>query len=108
MAVVMDLYSRKVIGVAVADHMQTELCVTALTQGLVVRQPAAGWVYHNDQGSQYTGKQYQALLSQHQGRCSMSRKGNCWDNAVVESFFHFAACCGGKLQEVILPPATMF
>ena len=87
-AVILDLYSRKVIGVAVANHMRTELCETALTQALVLRQPAAGWLHHSDRGSQYTSTQYQALLAQHQGRCSMSRKGNCWDNAVVESFFH--------------------
>lgn len=87
LAVVIDLFSRKVIGWAVEDHMETSLCLTALRRALAVRQPGPGLLHHSDRGSQYTSHAYQDALQDAQVVPSMSRKGNCWDNAVAESFF---------------------
>lgn len=87
LAVVMDLYSRKIIGFSVATHMKTELVEQALSQALAVRQPEPGWIHHSDRGSQYCSRAYQDRLCAAGARVSMSRRGNCWDNAVVESFF---------------------
>jgi len=87
LAVILDLYSRKVVGWAVADHMRTELCLEALEQALVRRQPGAGWMHHSDRGSQYASAAYRKRLHRAEACVSMSRKGNCWDNAAVESFF---------------------
>jgi putative transposase len=88
LAVVLDLYSRAVVGWSMADHMRAELVNHALGMALRQRQPAAGLLMHTDRGSQYGAESYQQLLRQHQVQASMSRKGNCWDNAVAESFFH--------------------
>jgi transposase InsO family protein len=88
LAVVLDLYSRAVVGWAMADHMRTELVHNALSMAIDQRQPAVGLLMHTDRGSQYGAESYRQLLSQHGIRPSMSRKGNCWDNAVAESFFH--------------------
>jgi putative transposase len=87
MAVIMDLYARKVVGWAVADHMRTELCLEALRRAVALRQPGPGLIHHSDRGSQYTSQIYRAELAKHQMEVSMSRKGECWDNAVAESFF---------------------
>ena len=87
LAVLIDLYSRKVVGWALEDHMRTELCLEALQRALAVRQPDAGLVHHSDRGSQYASAEYVAALDQACIVQSMSRKGNCWDNAVAESFF---------------------
>jgi putative transposase len=87
LAVVMDLYSRKIIGWAMAPTMPAELVCRALRMALNARQPQAGLLIHSDRGSQYVGEDYQALLRQQGLICSMSRKGNCWDNAVMERFF---------------------
>jgi putative transposase len=87
LAVVIDLFSRRVVGWAVAEHMRTELALDALTQALSERQPATGWVHHSDRGVQYASDAYQHALNGAGAVCSMSRKGNCWDNAVAESFF---------------------
>ena len=87
LAVVMDLYSRKIIGWATSPFMPTELVSRALKMALGHRQPKAGLILHSDRGSQYAAHEYQALLKQHGIICSMSRKGNCWDNAVMERFF---------------------
>ena len=87
LAVLIDLYSRKVVGWALGDHMRTELCLEALQRALAVRQPAAGLVHHSDRGSQYASAEYVAALDSAGLVQSMSRKGNCWDNAVAESFF---------------------
>jgi len=87
LAVVMDLFSRKIVGWAMADHLRTELPLAALTMALNQRQPAPGLLHHSDQGSQYTSDLYQAVLSGHHCRPSMSRVGNCLDNAAMESFF---------------------
>jgi transposase InsO family protein len=88
LAVVLDLCSRAVVGWSMADHMRAELVNHALGMAIRQRQPAAGLLMHTDRGSQYGAESYRQLLRQHQVQASMSRKGNCWDNAVAESFFH--------------------
>ncbi len=87
LAVVIDLFTRKVLGWAMAPSMPAKLDCDALHMVLQQRQPAAGLVVHSDRGSQYAIAQYQALLASKGFICSMSRKGNCWDNAVAERFF---------------------
>ena len=88
LAVVLDLCSRAVVGWSMANHMRAELVNQALVMALYQRQPAAGLIMHTDRGSQYGADSYRQLLTQYAIRPSMSRKGNCWDNAVAESFFH--------------------
>ena len=88
LAVVLDLCSRAVVGWAMADHMRAELVNQALAMAISQRRPAAGLMMHTDRGSQYGADSYRQLLGQHGIQSSMSRKGNCWDNAVAESFFH--------------------
>jgi transposase InsO family protein len=88
LAVVLDLCSRAVVGWSMANHMRAELVNQALSMALYQRQPAAGLIMHTDRGSQYGADSYRQLLRQHGIEPSMSRKGNCWDNAVAESFFH--------------------
>jgi putative transposase len=88
LAVVLDLCSRAVVGWSMADHMRAELVNQALLMALCQRQPAVGLIMHTDRGSQYGADSYRQLLTQHAIQPSMSRKGNCWDNAVAESFFH--------------------
>lgn len=88
LAVVLDLYSRAVIGWAMGERLTAELATQALTMALWRRKPAGGLLHHSDRGIQYAAGEYQQLLADHGIVCSMSRKGNCWDNAVVESFFH--------------------
>ncbi len=87
LAVVLDLYSRAVIGWALGPRLTTELAREALTMALWRRRPAPGLLHHSDRGVQYSAHDYQRLLADHGIACSMSRKGNCWDNACVESFF---------------------
>ncbi len=87
LAVLIDLYSRKVVGWSVADHMRTELVEDALHMAIATRAPASGVVHHTDRGVQYTSAPYQERLAQLGAKVSMSRKGDCWDNAVAESFF---------------------
>lgn len=87
LAAVMDLYSRKIIGWAMSPTMHTELVIRALLMAIGQRKPVAGLLLHSDRGSQYASHEYQDLLKQHGIICSMSRKGNCWDNAVMERFF---------------------
>jgi len=87
LAAVMDLYSRKIVGWACAATMQTNLISSALLMAIQIRQPALGLVLHSDRGSQYASGEYQTLLNQHGIVCSMSRRANCWDNAVMERFF---------------------
>jgi len=88
LAVVLDLCSRAVVGWSMADHMRAELVNQALAMAICQRRPAAGLIMHTDRGSQYGAESYRQLLTQHGVQPSMSRKGNCWDNAVAESFFH--------------------
>ena len=87
LAVVLDLYSRKVIGWAMEPTLGSELALNALKMAIRQRKPQPGVLYHSDRGTQYASKAYQDLLKAYKMRCSMSRKGNCWDNSVVESFF---------------------
>jgi putative transposase len=88
LAVVLELCSRAVVGWSMASHMRAELVNQALAMALCQRQPTAGLIMHTDRGSQYGAESYRQLLTQHGLQPSMSRKGNCWDNAVAESFFH--------------------
>ncbi len=87
LAVVLDLFSRKVIGWAMRETMDTALVLAALHMALLERQPPAGLLHHSDQGSQYTASAYLECLSAAAAQLSMSGVGNCYDNAVVESFF---------------------
>lgn len=87
LAVVMDLFSRRIIGWAMASRMQTSLVSDALRMALQQRCPTQGLLLHSDRGSQYASYEYQNLLKAHGIVCSMSRKGNCWDNAPMERFF---------------------
>jgi putative transposase len=86
-AVLVDLFSRKVVGWAAANHMRTELCLEALESAIALRGPPAGLVHHSDRGSQYASRAYRDRLTAIGAVCSMSSKGDCWDNAVAESFF---------------------
>lgn len=88
LAVVIDLFSRKVVGWSMAEHMKTELVNHALLMAIWRRKPARGLIWHTDRGSQYASESHRKLLQQHGIRQSKSRKGNCRDNAVAESFFH--------------------
>jgi transposase InsO family protein len=87
LAAVMDLCSRKIVGWKAADHLRSELACAALVKALKDRQPGSGLMHHSDQGVQYACDQYQQLLGLHGVLCSMSRRGNCYDNAPMESFF---------------------
>jgi putative transposase len=87
LAVVLDLCSRRVVGWAADDHMRSELCAAALNSAIADRQPPAGLIHHSDRGVQYACDDYQILLKNNQMTCSMSRTGDCYDNAPVESFF---------------------
>ena len=87
LAVVMDLYSRRVIGWSMQDHMRTDLVIDAAVMALGHRKPEKQTLLHSDRGSQYACLLFQKLLAQHGIQSSMSRKANCLDNAVVESFF---------------------
>jgi putative transposase len=87
LAAVMDLFSRKIVGWAMAPSMPAELACAALQMALAQRNPAPGLIVHSDRGVQYASGSYRASLDRHGCRASMSRKGNCWDNAVMERFF---------------------
>jgi transposase InsO family protein len=87
LAVVIDLYSRKVVGWSMADHLRSELAEDALSMALTRRKPAAELLHHSDRGVQYACRSYRELLTEHSIQASMSRTGNCYDNAVTESFF---------------------
>jgi len=87
LAVILDLFSRKVVGWAMDTTMTADLVQRALSAALITRRPAAGLLHHSDRGSQYASQPYQTLLKQQRIQVSMSRTGNCYDNAVTESFF---------------------
>ena len=87
LATVIDLYSRKVVGFAVADHMHTSLIIEALDMAITHRRPPAGVIFHSDRGSQYTSRAFDRYCTSHGVRRSMGRTGICYDNAVAESFF---------------------
>ena len=86
-AVVVDLFSRQVVGWAIDDHMRTSLCVQALQMAFWRRKPAPGLLHHSDRGSQYASAEYRQHLSVMKMKQSMSRKGNCWDNSPTERVF---------------------
>jgi transposase InsO family protein len=88
LAFVLDLYSRGVVGLAISERITDDLTQNALKQALLRRNPPKGLMHHSDRGSQYASGDYQALLQKYEMTPSMSRKGNCWDNAVAESFLH--------------------
>jgi len=88
LAVIIDLYSRMVVGWAMSERMTADIVCDALQMALWRRGKPKGVLIHSDRGAQYCSNAYQALIAQHDLRCSMSRKGNCWDNACAESFFH--------------------
>ena len=87
LAVILDLYSRRVIGWAVSNRMKRDLAIRALDMAVALRQPPKGCIHHTDRGSQYCSHDYQKRLRKHGFLVSMSGKGNCYDNAVVETFF---------------------
>jgi transposase InsO family protein len=87
LAIVLDIYSRKVVGWAMEGHLEQELVASALKMAAAHRRPGEGVLHHTDRGSQYASHGYQQLLSDHGMQVSMSRKGDCYDNAVMESFF---------------------
>jgi transposase InsO family protein len=87
LSVILDLYSRAVVGWAMSERLDTALCLTALTMAVQRRRPPAGLVHHSDRGCQYASHEYQAALTRSGMICSMSRRGDCWDNAVAESFW---------------------
>ncbi len=88
LAAVMDLFSRGIVGLAMDKTLDESLTLAALNQAIMRRNPAKGLIHHSDRGSQYAGNDFKALLAQHGFVGSMSGKGDCWDNAVAESFFH--------------------
>ena len=88
LAVVIDLFSRKIVGWSMDNRMKAQLVNDALLMAIWKRKPQKGLVWHTDRGSQYASDSHRAILKEHSIIQSMSRKGNCWDNAVSESFFH--------------------
>jgi putative transposase len=110
LAIVLDLFSRKVVGWAMAEQMDAALVEAALRMALQGRQPAATLLHHSDQGSQYTSATYQSSLSTANIQRSMSRVGNCYDNAVAESFFGTlkAECVTGQFSTQALARTAIF
>ena len=87
LAAVIDLCSRRIVGWSMADHLRTELCADALAMAVEARRPGPGLIHHSDRGVQYASADYQFLLRSHEIVVSMSRLGDCYDNAVMESFW---------------------
>jgi transposase InsO family protein len=87
LAAIMDLCSRRIVGYSMQKYLTRELVSEALNMAITNRHPGRGLLIHSDRGSQYASYDYQQLLWQHGFICSMSRKGNCWDNSPMESFF---------------------
>ena len=87
LAVILDLHSRRVIGWAVSNRMKRDLAIRALKMAIALRSPPRGCIFHSDRGSQYCSHDYQKVLREHGFKVSMSGKGNCYDNAAVETFF---------------------
>ena len=88
LAVVLDLFNREIVGFSIKPRMTADIVVEALTMAWFRRKPAPGLLHHSDRGSQYASHVFQAKLAEYGMICSMSRKGNCWDNAPTESFFN--------------------
>ena len=110
LAVVLDLFSRKVIGWSMSQKMDTALVKTALCMALQGRRPPAGLLHHSDQGSQYTSAAYRSCLTEALAQLSMSGAGNCYDNAVMESFFGTlkTECVKGPFRTRTLARTTIF
>jgi transposase InsO family protein len=87
LAIVMDLFSRKIVGWSMSKTIDSELAITALNMAIQRRHPSKGLMHHSDRGVQYASTSYRKVLKKNHIICSMSRKGNCWDNAPAESFF---------------------
>ena len=87
LAVVMDLFSRRIVGWSMSRHIDSQLVQSAMNMAILHRNPGRGLIHHSDRGVQYAAGDFQDLLDENKMLCSMSRKGNCWDNACVESFF---------------------
>ena len=87
LATVIDIASRRVVGFAMADHLRTELVADALANAVAARNPKPGLIFHSDRGSQYTGREYATLAGDLEITLSVGRTGQCWDNALAESFF---------------------
>jgi transposase InsO family protein len=87
LCVIIDLYSRKVVGWTLSDHNDSKLVTDTITKAILNRNPGKGLIFHSDRGSNYCSKEVRELLANNKIRRSNSRKGNCWDNAVAESFF---------------------
>lgn len=92
LATTLDLYSRRIVGWALSERMKSQLVIDALTMAIAQRRPPAGLIHHSDRGSQYASRAFQEMLAAHRMTCSMSRRGDCYDNAVVESFFGTLKC----------------
>ena len=88
LAIVLDLFNREVVGWSIKPRMTADIVVDALTMAWFRRRPASGLIHHSDRGSQYASQVFQDKLAAYGMVCSMSRKGNCWDNATSESFFN--------------------
>lgn len=88
LAVVLDLFNREIVGWSIKPRMRADIVTDALTMAWFRRKPAPGLIHHSDRGSQYASDVFQSKLTEYGMRCSMSRKGNCWDNAPTESFFN--------------------
>jgi transposase InsO family protein len=86
LASVLDLYTRRIVGWKLAERMTTDLVLAALDQAYEAQKPPEGLIHHSDRGSQYASEEYRSRLQQYQMKASMSRKGNCYDNACIESF----------------------
>jgi transposase InsO family protein len=102
LATVIDIASRRVVGYAMADHLRTELIADALPNAIAARHPAPGVIFHSDRGCQYTSAAYAALAGENAVTLSLGRTGQCWDNALAESFF---ATLKGELIDLQAWPA---
>jgi len=87
LAIVLDLFSRQIVGWSMSNRMKKELVINSLRMAIWRRRPEPGLIFHSDRGSQYCSKDFQKMLQENDMLSSMSRKGNCWDNSVAESFF---------------------
>jgi len=87
LTVILDLHSQRVIGWVVSNRIKRDLAIRALKMDIALRSPPRGCIFHSDRGSKYCSHDYQKILRQHDFQVSMSGKGNCYDNAAVETFF---------------------
>lgn len=92
LATVKDIFTKDIVGWSAANTMKTELCMSALKNAIRKHRPSKGLIHHSDRGVQYCSKEYQKLLKRNHMICSMSRKGNCYDNACAETFFSTIKC----------------